>query len=69
MTKLKRTKNAEWFKLPVCIPGVGRAGDRVISDPDSLNGHRLVVVRYLDEDLLPAIRERVAESEDREVTS
>lgn len=64
MTKAKRTKKAEWLTLPVGIPGVGRAGDRIISDPDSPNGRRLIAVRYLDEDLLPAIKERVAESED-----
>ena len=60
MTKTERTTNAEFITLPVGIPGVGRAGDRVVSDPDAPNGRTLVAVRYLDPGLLSAIRERVA---------
>ena len=58
--KTERTKNAEIIKLPVGIPGVGRAGDSVVSDPDHPNPrYRLTAVRPLEAALLPAIKERV----------
>ena len=53
---------AERIRLPIGIPGVGRAGDQVVHDP----GHpdprfRLSSVHPLDLDRLEEIRETVRE--------
>ena len=64
----KKNPRAEIIRLPFGIPGVGRAGDRIISNPDEDRPeYRLLRLGFLDPDLLPAIRERVAaQSEDAE---
>ena len=51
---------AEIIRLPFGIPGVGREGDRIVSDPDHPNPkRRLVRFGYLDPSLLPFILERL----------
>ena len=56
------TKNVEIIILPVGIPGVGRAGDRVVSTPDDDRPeYRLLRMGFLDPEFLPLIRERVLE--------
>ena len=62
MTAAAKETKAEIIRLPFGIPGVGRKGDCVMSDPDNPDpGCRLVRVGTLDVALLPAIKERVAE--------
>ena len=62
--------NTEMIFLPVSIPGVGRAGDCIVSDPDHPDErYRLTAVRSLDASTLPAIKETVRQWEDGEVTS
>ncbi len=51
---------AEIIRLPVGIPGVGRAGDRIASNPEHQNPkRRLVRFGYLDPSLLPFILDRL----------
>ena len=60
---MNTTYNAEIIRIPVGIPGVGRAGDCVVSDPDHPDPrYRLTTVRSLDTGLLPAIKEKVRQS-------
>ena len=52
---------AEIIVLPVSIPGVGRRGDHIVSDPDHANPkYRLARFAVLDPRPLPSIREQVA---------
>ena len=51
---------AEVIILPVSIPGVGRKGDYIVSDPDHPNPRcRLARFAVLEPDLLPTIKERI----------
>ena len=57
-------KEAEIIRLPVGIPGVGRAGDNIVSDPDHPDErYRLTAVRSLDAYTLPALKERLLEEQ------
>ena len=50
----------EIIRLPFGIPGVGREGDRIVSNPDHPNPeYRLLRFGSLDPGLLPAIKDRV----------
>lgn len=52
---------AEIIILPVGIPGIGRKGDYIISDPDHPNPKcRLASICVLEPSLLASIKERVA---------
>ena len=52
---------AEIIRLPFGIPGVGRKGDRIVSNPDDERPeYRLLRLGSLDPNLLPMIKERVA---------
>ena len=51
---------AEVFVLPVGIPGVGRKGDYIVSEPDHPNPKcRLARFGVLEPALLPAIKARI----------
>ena len=51
---------AEIIRLPFGIPGVGRKGDRIISDPEHPDpDFRLAIFSTLDPSLLLAIKERI----------
>ncbi len=51
---------AEVFVLPVGIPGVGRKGDYIVSDPDHPNPKcRLARFGVLEPTLLPKIKARI----------
>ena len=53
---------AESIRLPVGIPGVGRAGDIIVHDPDHTDPRfRLSNVHPLDLDRLEEIRGKVRE--------
>ena len=55
-------KPAEIIRLPVGIPGIGRAGDQIVHDPDHPDPRfRLSNVHPLDLDRLEEIRETVRE--------
>ena len=65
---------AEIIRLPVGIPGIGRAGDHVVHRPDHPNPQfRLTNVHPLNLDRLEEIRGKVREWEEaakrKEVTS
>ena len=52
---------AEIIHLPFGIPGVGRKGDRIVSNPDDDRPeYRLLRLGSLNPSLLPMIKERVA---------
>ena len=56
---------AEIIRLPVGIPGIGRAGDCVVHDPDHTDPRfRLSNVHPLDLDHLAEIKEKVREWEE-----
>ena len=51
---------AEVIVLPVGIPGIGRKGDYVVSDPDHPNpNYRLARFAVLEPELLESLKERV----------
>ncbi len=52
---------AEIIRLPFGIPGVGRKGDRIVSNPDDERPeYRLLRLGSLNPSLLPMIKESVA---------
>ena len=54
----------EIIRLPIGIPGVGRAGDRIVSTPDDERPeYRLLRMGFLDPELLVEIKEKVREWE------
>ena len=58
---------AEIIVLPVGIPGVGRKGDYIISDPDHPNPKcQLARIEVLEPSLLATIKERVGRSSQKE---
>ena len=53
---------AEIIRLPVGIPGIGRAGDQIVHDPDHPDPRfRLSNVHPLDLDRLGEIKDKVRE--------
>ncbi len=58
---------AEVIVLPVGIPGIGRKGDYVVSDPDHPNPkYRLARFAVLKPELLASLKERVVRSSPKE---
>ena len=56
------SKNAEIIRLPIGLPGIGRAGDIIVHDPNHRDPRlRLSSVHPLDLDRLVEIRETVRE--------
>ena len=61
----RASKTAERIRLPIGIPGIGRAGDCVVHDPDHPDPRfRLSNVHPLDLDRLEEIKDKVRAWED-----
>ncbi len=57
----------EVIVLPVGIPGIGRKGDYIVSDPDHPNPKcRLARIGVLDSELLPSIQARIVAPSQKE---
>ncbi len=62
-----RSDMAEVIVLPVGIPGIGRKGDYVVSDPDHPNpNYRLARFGVLEPELLPSIKARISRPSQKE---
>ncbi len=58
---------AEVFVLPVGIPGVGRKGDYIVSEPDHPNPNcRLARFGVLEPELLLSIKARISRPSQKE---
>ena len=61
---------AEVIILPVSIPGIGRKGDYIVSDPDHPNPkYRLARFAVLEPTLLPSIKAHIARSSLKEMSA
>ena len=61
---------AEVIVLPVGIPGIGRKGDYIVSDPDHPNPrYRLARFGVLEPELLSSIKSRLIHPTPKEIST